>query len=63
MNMSEAVSMVKRQLAEARGSLSYAPTLPSVPAKVALAAQFSVVSSMLCVGAVATAVPVTNGIW
>ena len=57
MKMSVEVSMVKRQLAEVRGILSYAATLLSAPFRVAFAAHSSVISSMLAVGAVATAVP------
>ena len=55
--MSVEVSMVKRQLAAARGTLSYAPTLPLVAMSAALAAQSSEPSSMLSLGAHATAVP------
>lgn len=57
MKMSEEVSMVNRQLAEASGILSYAPTLPAVCTMVDLAAHASVACSMASEGAVATAVP------
>ena len=57
MKMSVDVSMEKRQLADARGTLSYAPTLPSAPCSVVLAAQCSVTCSISADGAVATAVP------
>lgn len=55
--MSVEVSIVKRQLADAKGSLSYAPTAPAVLCIVLFATQSSVARSMAAVGSVATAVP------